>query len=557
VPVRLAVAALALTCALAAPFALSDDVWAYAAYGALLLDGRDPWSAAWHAAAAAPHGGGWSAAAPPHDPVLSSALARWGGSLPRDVYGPVFTGLCALVVAATRSLGPDAAVAGLRALAAAALLACVALASRRRRALSALLAYHPVILWSAAEGHNDALCLALVLAADRLRPSAGPVPASAGRVAAKNGLLIAATAVKAVAALPLAWSLAALPRRRRLGPAVAAAALLLVAYAPLLRDLLAHGPDAGPGAPRLSLVHGAALAAWAGSPLPAIAAAVLGAAWLAGCARLAGRGERVAAAALLGWSALPGPEPWYALWLAGAAAVTGTARPGGRALLAASFTGAFAYLQDALPGTAWHDGALVSGTMFLVYAVPLAVALLLQPASPAPTPNPVPPTPPALVTPAPPPTPAPAPSGAPQPAPSGAPQPSPAGSPQPIPSGAPSPGAVASPAANPFRYVVAPPDPPAASPRIVEIALNDKTLHQGGSLLVRITTSPDVTAVVARTLGREIGIPQSSPGVFAGMQQLPTGIPFFLLNRTYQVDFVASTADGRSASYTLPIRLER
>jgi hypothetical protein len=45
--------------------------------------------------------------------------------------------------------------------------------------------------------------------------------------------------------------------------------------------------------------------------------------------------------------------------------------------------------------------------------------------------------------------------------------------------------------------------------------------------------------------------------VFSGQETLPTGIPFFMLNRTYQIEIVASTADGRSASFTVPVRLER
>ncbi|HZO93427.1 MAG TPA: hypothetical protein VFB22_06620 [Candidatus Baltobacteraceae bacterium] len=185
------------------------------------------------------------------------------------------------------------------------------------------------------------------------------------------------------------------------------------------------------------------------------------------------------------------------------------------------------------------------------FVLPLALALV-QPVPP--TPNPVPPTPPPLVTPTPVPS---APAGSPPPsaAPSGAPQ-TPGGPATPTPA-ATAPPPLASPSPNPFRYVVAPADPPASGPRIVQIALNDQTLHQGGPLMVRVTTSPDVTSVVARALGREIGIPESSPGIFAGMQQLPTGLPFFLLNRTYQVSFVATTADGRSASYTVPVRLER
>ena len=120
---RLAVAALALACALAVPLRLSADVWAYAAYGALLGHGADPWSHAYRAADVARFA----------DPLLNAALRAWDGSLPRDVYGPLFTGACALVVAATRPFGPGGAVFALRLLAAGGLLACIALAGRRGR----------------------------------------------------------------------------------------------------------------------------------------------------------------------------------------------------------------------------------------------------------------------------------------------------------------------------------------------------------------------------------------------------------------------------------------
>jgi hypothetical protein len=111
---------------------------------------------------------------------------------------------------------------------------------------------------------------------------------------------------------------------------------------------------------------------------------------------------------------------------------------------------------------------------------------------------------------------------------------------------------------NPFSYVVAPPPPASGvSPRIVEIAANDRVLHKGGLLLVRITTSPDVARVIVRTMSHEIGVPLISPGVFSGQEQLPANIPFFMLGRTYQIEVVATTADGRSASFTVPVRLER
>ncbi len=143
----------------------------------------------------------------------------------------------------------------------------------------------------------------------------------------------------------------------------------------------------------------------------------------------------------------------------------------------------------------------------------------------------------------------------PSPAPTAAPTPVATSSPQPAPTASPAPAQ--SPTPSPFGYVVSPAPAQTGSPRIVEIALNDRVLHAGGMLLVRVMTSPDVTGVIARTWDHAITIPQGSPGYFAGQTQLPAGIPFFLLNRTYQIDFVASTADGRTVTYTLPVRLER
>lgn len=167
--------------------------------------------------------------------------------------------------------------------------------------------------------------------------------------------------------------------------------------------------------------------------------------------------------------------------------------------------------------------------MAALYALPLLIALA------APAPSPEPQAPPNAV-------------GSPSPA------PSPSSTTTPTP---PSPGPVPTPTPNPFSYIVTPTPGPSGAPQIREIAVNDRVLHKGGLLLVRVMTSPDVTSVLARTFGRSIYIPQGAPGYFAGQEQLPSAIPSFLLNRTYDIEVVASTADGRSASYKLPLRLER
>jgi hypothetical protein len=235
-----------------------------------------------------------------------------------------------------------------------------------------------------------------------------------------------------------------------------------------------------------------------------------------------------AGVALAGWLALPGPEPWYALWLLPVVALAGRT-PASAALLAASFTGLAGYVPDVVSGTALREPALLGGTMLALYALPLLLAL----AAPSPLPLPAPRTAPAQS-----PTPAPAPTSTTTPVP---------------PTPAPQPSATP----NLFNYVVAPAPGPSGAPQIVEIALNERVIHAGGMLLVRVTTSADVTSVVARTMGHEIAVPQGAPGYFAGQEQMPGGIPFFLLNRTYQIEFVAKAADGRNTVYTLPIRLER
>jgi len=414
---RLAVAALALACGLAVPIRLSADVWAYAAYGALLSHGADPWSHAYRAPDVARFA----------DPLLSAALRAWDGSLPRDVYGPLFTGAAAVVVAATRPFGPGGAILALRVLAAAGLLACIALAGRTRPRLAPLLAYHPVVLWSAAEGHNDVFWLALVLVADR---------AAGARV--RLAALVAAAAVKVVAVVPLVAALLRIAPRRRPFAAALAFAAVAVAYAPSIWSVVTHGLDHGGGAPRVSLLHGAALAAWSHSAVPLVVAAVLAGTAVAAVARAVRGGDLLAGAALAAWFALPSPEPWYALWLVPVVALAGPT-PAGQALLAASFTGLAGYVQDAVPGTALAQPALLGGTMLALYAIPLLVALA-QPA-PQPQPNAPPPTPPPVYTPAPSPTP----TTTPVPR-----TPAPAATPSPQPSGTP----------NPFTYVVEP--PPAA-----------------------------------------------------------------------------------------------
>jgi hypothetical protein len=155
---------------------------------------------------------------------------------------------------------------------------------------------------------------------------------------------------------------------------------------------------------------------------------------------------------------------------------------------------------------------------------------------------------------------APEPVAAPQPAPTAvnaAPAPAP-GAPPSAPPAAPAPAP--SPTPNPFGYIINPtptPETDPDGPHILQVALNDRHIRAGGPLLVRVVTSANVVGVEARALGRFIAIPQNAPGVFALAYTMPGGIPFWLLNRNYDIVIAAATADGRQTSVTFPMLLTR
>ncbi len=116
------------------------------------------------------------------------------------------------------------------------------------------------------------------------------------------------------------------------------------------------------------------------------------------------------------------------------------------------------------------------------------------------------------------------------------------------------------PTPNPFSYIINPPPVAATTPdgpHIIQVALNDRRIHAGGPLLVRVFTSANVVGVEARALGRFIPIPESSPGLFALAYTMPSGVPFWLLNRYYDIVIAAATADGRQTSVSFQMLLMR
>jgi len=517
--VLLAIVGASLIAALCVPWLFSADAFAYAYYGDLLVHGITPYA---HSASAI------------DDSLARSAIGAWNGHIPpRCVYGPLAVALAALGDILGNLAGPDGAILAQRVVAIGAFAACCALFVRlvqSPRARVALLA-NPVIIWSVAEGHNDAAMLALCLAA-----FVWP-----GRAAWSIAL---GTLVKAPALLLLA----SIKCNRTIALTLGAIA---IGYLPLWIALATAAPER-PGTPTDWESPLGLLAAGIGRvPALVCAAGALGLTiWLTRAQPLA---ERAAALAFITWNILPNAYPWYSLWIVPIAALR-LRSPWAGALIVASLTSPIRAAIDAM----FPNGAALHAEMIALQYLPAlavrlgsslrrpallaavaALSLGLAPASGR-----------AQTTPAP--------TALPQPVQNQAtPQPAPTATLTPQPTTAPSP--VLSPAPNPYTYVITPaPNTPAPGdgPQILEVALNDRTIHSGGPLLARIRTSPNVVGVEARALGRFIAIPQASPGIFALQYQMP-GIPWFMLGRNYDVVIAAATADGRQTTLTVPMTIAR
>ncbi len=375
-------AVLALAGCAAWPFVFSSDVYAYAAYGEMTLRGLDPYRLV-----------------PAHAPGTFMHVARWqwSGPYPVCVYGPVFVAFARAVVVAMQVSGVAATLDAFRVLGAIAFLgSIVAFAAILRRVptpwrFAALVAYglDPAALWSVAEGHNDAFLAFLsfggIALALHVFPAVAPATADgrgedadAARIAAflrriaptfGAGLVGIAAALKGtglVFAAVFGFGLAGPwrgPRSRLLG-AVLASSVVLAAVVSLPRmwpafRAIGHAGRYAPGASLQSLI----------GAVPAAALAIAAAAY--GAFRTA-RGDWRALAwlGIAAWLALPNPYPWYALWLAPLAALSG----GGWAALAlwgATISSVVRYLPDA-------DGALSAGEgrlAALIATLPLVLLL--------------------------------------------------------------------------------------------------------------------------------------------------------------------------------------
>jgi alpha-1,6-mannosyltransferase len=323
----MAIAAVAIAAAWCVPVLFSSDVYAYAAYGELARIGLDPYSRVAHTG---------------NDALLRDAAWQWSGSFPVCVYGPVFVALAQSVVVAFAPFGTAAQLEAMRAVASAAFLLCVPLAyagfsgdARARLRAAATIGLNPVAIWCAAEGHNDALALAFVLAGFALvrrRPVIGAV-------------IVALSALVKLPAAAGAVALAVYDRRARIGAAVGLVAAATLSF-PLVRAIATQLAPHGQYAPQASLQ--AVLAPLGPVPALGLALGVGTALAFRGVALLrATRNDGWVWLALAGWVFVPNPYPWYALWLIAVAAIAPRTRAAAVAILL-SFTSLLRYVPDAV-----------------------------------------------------------------------------------------------------------------------------------------------------------------------------------------------------------------
>lgn len=137
--------------------------------------------------------------------------------------------------------------------------------------------------------------------------------------------------------------------------------------------------------------------------------------------------------------------------------------------------------------------------------------------------------------------------------------PSPASTPPLIPTFPPSLGATPGPV---YNYVVRPganagstPFPIPGTPEIIEIDVTDQTLAAPGPLHARVLTNDVVVSVVAEAYGYELDVPKSANGVFTFDGIIPI-VPDAAKGKRFEVDVVATTKDGRTATVTLSFMLK-
>jgi Glycosyltransferase family 87 len=247
------------------------------------------------------------------DPATQAVAQGWRDTT--SVYGPGFTATSIVVDRAAASKESVAFV--FRALAAVAAIGATVLAAwiaRRKSFAAAFVGWNPLLAISfAGGGHNDALMVALMLAAIAL--------GLRRREVASGSMWILAGAVKAPAVFLLALQLVRSPRRLRLASGVAAVVASVVATFAFGTSWVVSLFHIGSNESRYALpVRLEQIGVPDGAAhLAAAAVLVAGSAWLV---RQAARGRpRLALGACLLVLTSPWLLPWYATWPVALAAV--------------------------------------------------------------------------------------------------------------------------------------------------------------------------------------------------------------------------------------------
>ena len=343
----------------------SSDVYAYAAFGEMMRLGMDPYRLT-----LLPHG----------NALFDAAIWQWHNPLPLCVYGEAFVALSRALIALAAPLGLVAQLNILRITACLALLACMPLMSAaldgdiaRKRFAAAFVGLNPVAIWSAVEGHNDTIMLAIVLAGFALLRRRSDL---LGACVVALGALVKVPALLAAGGLAvnaIVKQKASARTLSGLAAGIALVALLSIPWAQGVRHgVLPHGvyePLASPQGFIVSLarliVPNAALAGALASVIAAIGMTILAA---IGFRRLRDRGaDAWCYFALAAWIAIPNPYPWYTVWVIPLGAIARDARLRA-AILAVAFTSFMRYTPDAvdIPGPALN--LALSAVTLLPYA---------------------------------------------------------------------------------------------------------------------------------------------------------------------------------------------
>ncbi len=270
----------------------SSDVYAYAAYGEMARLGLDPYL---HASAST------------HAAAIDAARWQWSGSLPICVYGSAFVALARAVMTLCAHAPLVAALDTLRALSCAAALVSAALLyavrggdTRSKRRTAFVFAANPVVLWSAIEGHNDTLMLAIVLAGAWLARRR----LAAGIALVALGALVKLPALAAASAMSAQRILARRDALQAAGGWIVGTLAVVAGSLALLHgvrsDLAPHGHYAPQGSVQA---------------LSPILAGLLALAVLLRLRAFEHGFDRWTIAALALWLAIPNPYPWYGLWI--------------------------------------------------------------------------------------------------------------------------------------------------------------------------------------------------------------------------------------------------